>query len=81
MPIARMARVLAPAGASRDVDVGLNLAQIRTGDPDKIRRALGFLSGLAPRAQAPRPVIEALVHHADQDIALRARDLLARMLG
>ena len=78
-PIYWVARIYSPVYASPQLDVGANLEQIRTGDPEKIRRALGFLLKLAPHAREIRPVIEALQDHKDRDIALRARDVLAAM--
>ena len=78
-PIEFVARIYTPLMATPELDVGANLEQIRTGDSERIRQALGFLLELAPNAREIRPVIEALQDHDDLDIALRARDVIAAM--
>lgn len=78
-PIVMLARVYTPVAATPELDVAANLEEIRSGEPERIRRALSHLLVLGPRGQGIREVVEELRDHEDQDIALRARDVLAAM--
>lgn len=75
-PMAFVVRIGTALTRSPDLDVAANLEQIRTGDPEKIRRALGFLLEMASYAREAQPIIEAPQDHSDLDIALRARDVI-----
>ena len=59
-PIEFVARIYTPVMATPELDVTANHQEICTGDPERIRCALGFLLELAPHARRLRPVIEAL---------------------
>lgn len=78
-PADMVSRIWAGTESSPDLDVAANIEQIRTGDPDKIRRALGFLRQLGPFAWRARPLLEDLQNHEDLDIAHRARDILGTL--
>jgi hypothetical protein len=78
-PLEFVGRVLTPTAVTPDLDVALNLEAIRSGDPERMREALGFLLELAASARSIRPDIEVLQDHEDRDIALRARDVVAAM--
>lgn len=78
-PLEWIAGVYAPASATPELDVTSCHEQIRTGDPDKIRRALGFLCQLGPFGREIRQIVEPLTNHDDKDIALRARDAILAM--
>jgi len=80
-PVAFLARVLAGPMATPELDLAACQEGLRSGDPKQIRRALGFLMGMAPRAWRVRSDVEPLLVHPDRDLALRARDLIATMRG
>jgi len=78
-PLEFLAGVYTPASATPELDVTACREQILSGNPEDIRRALGFLGQLGPYGRVIREVIEPLQQHSDQDIALRARDAIAAM--
>ncbi|MFO1078437.1 MAG: hypothetical protein U1E73_12005 [Planctomycetota bacterium] len=79
-PVALLGRILAGPMATPELDLAACQKGLRSGDPEQIRQALGFVMGMAPqRAGRVRSDIEPLLEHPDRDIALRARDLIATM--
>jgi len=78
-PLEFIANIFTPTSLTPDLDVTACLEAIRSGDLDRTRRSLGYLIELAPEARRIRSTVEALLEHPDQDIALRARDVVAAM--
>ncbi|MFT4515927.1 MAG: hypothetical protein ACI89X_002339 [Planctomycetota bacterium] len=78
-PLELIANIYTPTSLTPDLDVTASLEAIRSGDPERTRKALGFLLELAPDARKIRSAIEDLRDNADRDIALRARDVVAVM--
>jgi hypothetical protein len=78
-PLELIANIYTPTSLTPDLDVTASLEAIRSGDPERTRKALGFLLELAPDARTIRSTIEDLQNDDDRDIALRARDVVAAM--
>lgn len=78
-PIEWFMHLTAPTSVTPDLDVTLNLEALRSGDRERMRRALGFLLELASPARRIRADVELLTNHEDRDIALRARDVVRAM--
>ncbi len=75
-----VADLITPIRATPELDVWANRDHLRSGDPRRIRLALGFLPKLGGHARAARPELEDLLKHEDAEIAAQARDVLAGLV-